>query len=562
MALFGGRAWFAAACAVALLCSILLLSQTPRPCDDAYITFRHVRHLVERDMPVWNLGSRPVLGSTTPGFMFTLALFCKLTHVHDVPLAALWLNAFFHFGIVLLAFLLARKTLTGAADANGGPCEINGTFWINGVALSAAVLVGFNSVHLYAASQGFENAMLVFLVLDAIYCLVTGRYAYAVLLTSLAPLVRPEGIVLSVITWVFLILSRRFRWQWLIFYLIVPVLWIAFAESYYGSPIPHSIIAKRHASAIFWPYSAEEYPLAANVLHVFPRTIASWRAWGAKILFNGATHEAWNAPGRRVFCWIATGLTPVVLALFIRRRSAALMILAYAVLVLLFFSVLGSTATWYYPSFVVSAVLSLYLGGAMLVGVIVGRDRGGARVRAWALLCVALFIGFAALNRYTYHRGLIPESRPWLYARDCMKGDASGTEIERYEAYKDAAAFMNKRIRERPGAALISEVGVFAYFFEGDVIDSGGLCSPQVLPFFPPDESDLVDSQGRGFTTSNHTVPARLVEALKPKYIVNSPVYLGSLARPGGVLEQHYDHVNDLKPAWGQPVAVYRRHDE
>ena len=35
-------------------------------CDDAYITFRHAKNLVEAGRPAWNLTGDPVLGSTSP----------------------------------------------------------------------------------------------------------------------------------------------------------------------------------------------------------------------------------------------------------------------------------------------------------------------------------------------------------------------------------------------------------------------------------------------------------------------------------------------------------------
>jgi hypothetical protein len=49
-----------------------LLAQGLQPCDDAYITFRHARNLVRHLRPVWNLEGPPVLGSTSPAFVFLL----------------------------------------------------------------------------------------------------------------------------------------------------------------------------------------------------------------------------------------------------------------------------------------------------------------------------------------------------------------------------------------------------------------------------------------------------------------------------------------------------------
>lgn len=541
-AAFGGVKWFCAAGIAAVAAALFLLSQTPRPSDDAYITFRHVHNLVEHGVPAWNLNGPHVLGSTTPAFLFALALFAKLTGVHDIPFAALAFNSGCLFLIVLLVFLLGRDILKDEFAA-----------------LLTAVLIGFNSLLMYIGAQGFEGPLFIVALLGAFLCLVHRHDKTAIVLTSLAPLIRPEGVLLSIIAWGYLLFTKRASVRLAILYAVIPAAWFGFSTWYYGSCFPHSIEAKRYSAAIFWPYTGERYSLVGNLPRLFPALLAVSRTHAAKVLFNGATLEPWHTPVRPVFCWVEAGLLPLMTILFIRRKSPALFCLAYAILFIAFFVLIGGATSWYYPSFVVCSLVTLFTGTCLLSRVALSPVSPEKRDVTYRSLCALLCVCFLLLNRYTYHRGVLPESRPWIYARDPNKGDWSEMEVTRYQAYREAAEFLNMRCEDTPGTVMTSEVGVFGYFFRGDVIDTGALCSPEVLPFYPPPASDLADSQGNAYTAANHVVPTALVEALKPCYLVNSEVYIANLERPGGVLERDYEQIASLKPAWNAPVLVYRR---
>lgn len=538
--LFGGARWMMAVIALALLSAAFLISQTPRPSDDAYITFRHIHNLVEQGRPVWNLQGPRVLGSTTPGYLFSLALFCWITGMRNIPLAALLLNALIQAGIVILVYLIARNVLDNAFRA-----------WL------AAALIAFNAILIYTSSQGFENPAFCFILLTAIWAMTCQAPVWTILLASLAPLFRPEGILLSLMVWPWLLINRQATWRRGLLYLAIPMLWFCFATSYYGSCIPHSILAKRHAAALFYPYTHETFDPIIQLLSLPVGIIANWRIWAAKALFNGATHEPWGCLARYIVGWIGTLLLVPAGIFALRRRGALLWVGIYAALVLAFFTFLGGLASWYYPSFVVFALLGLFMGITLGIDALFQTRHPKIAHALAILLCLVLF----SANRYTYHRGLIPEPRPWVYARDPNKGDWSGMELERYLAYRDAALRLNDRLAEHPGAALTSEVGVFGYFFKGDVIDTGSLCSPEVLSYFPPASSDYLDAQGIPYSNANHTVPEALVNDLKPMYIMDSEVYLKGLTRPGGAIDRDYTRIETCPNAWGSPVYIYQRNN-
>ena len=67
---FGSRTFLALVLVTALGAAALLISQGIQPCDDAYITFRHAKNIALHGRPASNLTGQPVLGSTSPIFMF------------------------------------------------------------------------------------------------------------------------------------------------------------------------------------------------------------------------------------------------------------------------------------------------------------------------------------------------------------------------------------------------------------------------------------------------------------------------------------------------------------
>lgn len=82
------------------------------------------------------------------------------------------------------------------------------------------------------------------------------------------------------------------------------------------------------------------------------------------------------------------------------------------------------------------------------------------------------------------------------------------------------------------GVALTSEVGVFGYFYSGDVIDTVGLCSPESLAFFPPPDWDIHDDDGHPYTLGNTLTPTNMVTTLRPDFVVNSEFYIANSSSP------------------------------
>ena len=96
---------------VASLVTLALLARLvpgERMVDDAYITFRYARNLVEGAGFVYNPGER-VLGTTTPLYTLLMAGLPLVTGSRDSPALALAVNALFGALSVGLLYLLSHR---------------------------------------------------------------------------------------------------------------------------------------------------------------------------------------------------------------------------------------------------------------------------------------------------------------------------------------------------------------------------------------------------------------------------------------------------------------------
>jgi hypothetical protein len=535
---FGSARALAAALALAAAAGAFLWSQGLQPCDDAYITFRHARNLARDARPAWNLSGPPVLGSTSPAWTFLLGGLGRALGVDRVDELALPANALLMALVTLAAFLVARD-LTGRPSA----------------ALLAAALVGFNSVNVFILSLGFEAGLLVLVLLAGLYLVRTGRDLPAVIAASVAPLVRPEGLLLSGLVWGVLLLRRRVRPRLLAAYAIAPAAWLAFSVPYYGSPVPQSIRARRAAPSVFRPFQGGEVDLSARLLRLGPEA-ARLATHEAREYVFASRARAKDAPDRAVPATLALLGLPVLLVRHARRPDARLAYLLYAPLFLLLYAWIGWIEAWYLPSFVTFAVLTLFAGCVATIDAAAALARRAPRLVVRRLSYAAAALLLASANSYAvgHERG---QKGP-LYARDPRGPMFERAERERFNAYRRVAGIMN-RFSDAPRPVLISEVGVFGFFYRGDVIDTVGLCTPEALAFYPPPASDLHDETGRPYTDSDNIAPTAMILALKPAYVVNSAAYIRHLLRPDSPFQAEYAPVGRFGTAWSDELLVFER---
>jgi len=287
------RAPFIVPLALLILTRVLFMLAQPFASEDAYISFRYARHLVDGLGLTYNPGEK-VMGFTSLPWTLWCALGLGL-HISPV----LWTQA-----SSMLADAASLVMMAGLLNRRRGP------------AAGWAFAVFFSAWPLFAASaaSGLEsNAFFLLMVASALLIEHRSRWAGATL--GVLAVLRPEGLLAAAIMacWA----DRRAR----ILSGAIALGTIGGLWAYYGSPIPQSVIAKsalygtpgpwagRHWWDWLFPAPLGRYPTSTEGLQLVPIAIlfaASivqgardlWaRRWPAIMLVTASGLGIWLAYG-------------------------------------------------------------------------------------------------------------------------------------------------------------------------------------------------------------------------------------------------------------------------
>ncbi len=225
------RGCLAALVALCLLAAGLYrLYWTPYAIDDPWITYRYAENLAEGRGFVFNPGER-VCGTSTP--LYTLIL--AAAHLGGLPVPATsWTLSFLAMiGTVVATFLVVRRVAGDRAAIVAG-----------------SLLVTMQVFH-RVATYGMETPVYVLLIVCAFLAYVHERIGLAALLAGLCLVLRLDGGAVGVSLFAAELLRRRqVPWRALLVFLAVSLPWFVFAQIYFGSVFPSSMLAKRmHTNA-------------------------------------------------------------------------------------------------------------------------------------------------------------------------------------------------------------------------------------------------------------------------------------------------------------------------
>lgn len=377
-----------------------------RAVDDAYITFRYARNLAEGAGFVYNPGER-VLGTSAPLFAAALALLNEVTGV-AIPSLAFVLGAACLPACAVVGYRLARRT--------AGP--------LLAALFVAAALSPHASLDVFAS--GMETPLYLLGILVALELACRGRDATAFAAASALFFLHPDGAALVAGLALALRVARgRWPWRALAFGLAPAAAGVAALWAAYGSPLPHSVAAKRLAYAM---------PPGHALLRL-----------GDTVLGTLVADAAPMAPALAVL--LAASALALVLA-FGRRALANPPVLAFA---LFGAAYLGAFALanplvfdWYRPP--------LALATAFVTAACAARLPRPARAGAAVLLAAAACVHVATFRPYD------PSGREAVYAR--------------------AASLLGLGPRDTVAAP---EIGALGWATRARVLDTLGLVSPAAL---------------------------------------------------------------------------------
>jgi hypothetical protein len=455
---------------IPLLAIVMRVLAGPRVIDDAYILFRYAQNLLTGNGLVFNPGEA-VFGITTPLFAGLLAALGAVSggSAAPFPSLALGVNGLADAGTCWLLVAIGRRLDRPPAG------------------ILAALVWAVAPMSVTFAIGGMETSVFILLMTATLYFHSSRRPIEAAACAGLSLITRPDALILIV-----LLIVERARQMWrsrsaaavyppvgireAAAFLAPVVVWAGLAWLSYGSPVPHSIVAK--SVAYHLPAEAGFVRLLQHFATPFQEQLA----------FGPAG--------------VAVGLVAYLLLFALgsldatRRHVESWPAFAYPAAYFLAFSI-GNPLIfrWY-----LAPPLPMFFMGIFLGVVRIALDLRRPWL-AWGFGAAAVLL---SLNGWT----LKPDNGP---RRPAPEMAFVGLE----ETYSDIGRGLREIVR--PGEVVAAgDIGAIGFFSEARILDLLGLISPQVVDYYPlPDESYVI----------NFAVSAEAITDLQPDYVVILEVY-------------------------------------
>jgi arabinofuranosyltransferase len=486
--------------AAVLLALVARFAAGPRTIDDAYITFRYARNLAEGLGFVYNEGQQ-VLGTTTPLYTALMSL-AWLLGLHDLSAVSLAFNALADAGTTVLLYWLGLRL---------GRSRI--------VALGASLAWALSPMSVTFAVGGMETSVVILLLVSSLAAYVAGRSRLSAAVMALAVLTRPDALIAAGLLFADMGLRpllardgsplavrlRRLPWAEVAIFAALLMPWVAFATSYFGSPLPQSIQAK----------------VRAYQLGQFSALIRLSQHLSTPFFEHEILGRFWPAVG-----------VPLYLVLYlvggsrqVRRVGRALPHAIYPLTYVLVFSVANPLIfRWYLAPLLPFYLLGILVGlSAVLTDL--ARRIGRERIGAWAVGLVTVLLLLSSLNAYTLH----PDHGP-----DRPAPEMAWFKLELL--YQRAAEWVRPRL-EAGELVAAGDIGAVGWYSGARILDTVGLISPEALPYYPLDPSLLV---------INYAISPALIRDYQPGYIITLEVYVRESLLPARWFEEEYILVEKL----------------
>lgn len=506
-----------------LLIGVFLLSliahalPAPRTIDDAFITFRYSRNLVEGHGFVYNPGVQ-TLGTTTPLYTLLMAAVSALTGKQDFPWYALTLNALADASTAALLFLLAKR-LTGSRL----------------IGLLTGALWAVSPVSVTFAVGGMETSLNIFWMIGTVYLFVIGRPAgWVGAFIGLGFLTRVDSLL-----WIAPLLLyqlaeswlrsggqpflKRISWQtWLTAALVV-LPWALFAWVYFGSPLPNSLSAKSVAY-IMPPGSA-----FVRLLQFYATPFSEFSLFGSVGAMAGTA--------------VYLALSIVGLLYTAKRLPRLLPFLIYPWVYMAAFSIANPLIFRWYVAPPLPALMLGIIAGAWAIIEAMHNARPSWRVAPMSIGILALVWGASSLSGWE----LRPDHGP-----DRPAPEMAWHKIELlYEQ-------IGTRLHDQYGVSMetpvaSADIGAVGYFSRATIIDTVGLVTPELSRYYPVDPALIVAGQ-------NYAIPPQLIYDTDPEFLVTMEAFVRLGLEQQREFQDEYTLVQEIPfEFYGTGMRLYRQ---
>ncbi len=590
---------------IALVAIAARLIPGPRIIDDAYITFRYSRNIIEGQGFVYNPGEY-TLGTTTPFYTLLMAGIAFVLHGEDFPAYAIAVNALADAGTAVLLFLIVRR-LTGNRLAGlllgallgvlWGIAPMSVTFAVGGMETGVSIFCTVAAFWLYlenrpilmgiAIGLGFLTRIDALLWIGPLllYQLVeqwrenpsiprplfptnTGGKGSEIPLSS----PRPTGEGLGVRATKLL---SRLPWRTWLAAALICLPWLVFSLFYFGSPIPHSLLAKSAAYVI---------PPLAQFGWLLPRYATPFFETGRLILLDSLIYLILNLLG--IF-YVA------------RRLPRLLPYLIYPWLYLAVFSIANPPVfRWYTTPPLPALMLGIVAGAWAVIERLIPRrslsspaplpsewargagtdtphpptpsptrrvgetvsidDPGSPSPAFWerglggevSLLSCALIAILAilwigtSLNAWVAH----PDHGP----------DQPAPEMAWFALelnYQKIGTELHDKYGVTPDTLVASaDIGTIGYFSRARIIDTVGLVTPSLTAYYPASPAIIVAGE-------NYAIPPKMILDTRPVYLVTMEAFVRLGLEQDPTFKAEYGDPIETIPTgyYGTDMRLYKR---
>jgi hypothetical protein len=384
--------------------------------DDAYITFRVARNLARGLGMVFNQGER-VLVTSTPLYTFLMAP-GELLGL-GAPLWSRLLNSAASAAVCLLAYTLLRGRVR------------------RGLLVFVTVSLALSPFSIFMTLTGMESPVVALLLLLATYLYREGRAVRLGLVLGACFLVRPEGALAAVLfSLAVLVHRRRLSIRVMAPLAAIAAGWLAVSISFFGSPIPNSLVAKqayfgvRHFSVLF---NAQDM---------------TWLLWATIPLFP------------LLILFLPAGLLSAV-----RGRREFLPLAAWLLIVLAGQLLMGFNLPWWYLDQVTAPLfILLALGAERFLSSRGGRRPAALLVRRPAVIAA----GLASVISCVFMLRVL-----WVEYLDIRTNVLTMSRVANWFIVHDIP-------RER--SIGVEAIGRIGYETDLRILDTFGLASPEMIP--------------------------------------------------------------------------------
>ncbi len=493
----------------------------PRMIDDAFITFRYARNVVQGIGFVYNLGER-VLGTTTPFYTLLMAALAALTHSENYPLLALSINALADAASTFLLYHLGRRL-------SNSPL----------VGWAAALLWAMAPMSVTFAIGGMETSVFILLMLGTFTAHWHRRLYLSAGLAALSLLTRPDAALIAAIVFGQLLLEniaipqkslfrnpfsprkrvsslhpmasfavlQNIRCQksnikvlaaWVLAFALVTAPWFIFATAYFGSPIPQSVSAKSLAYRL-----PPEAALARFIQHL-------------AVPFSES--QVFDLGGLiRLVLYLTLYLSAILSTA--RREPRSLPLLTYPLVYVAVFALANPLLfRWYLAPPLPGYMLGILLGIYQILNAQYRLSK--LNIRYWVLGAIVVWYLISGLRAWTLH----PDHGP-----DRPAPQMAYIQLELL--YHQVASHLMPFVGADTVIAA-GDIGALGYDTNARILDTLGLISRQTLSYYPLDP---------GLYVGAYAMPPQLIFDQRPDWIVSPEVYIrkGILKDPR--LSTHYE---------------------